>query len=484
MDKDLQNIENLFKKELEENEEFPSPQVWTEIENVLNEENPVILKRYKPQKKIIFLLVFLFVASSIYVWRNNSTTKGNLEKETVAKNMLLSKSKTGSNPQKTDNPAGPEEENKQILRENNNAQETVKSNVKPVADSAFSKQILKPGKPFTPAPSTASNQLPAKKVKIKTNTSKEKSFATDNGQENVREPFQSPNQLYFISINDFINKAAILNQVYNLSPFNSSLQTNSAINNNKSLKLRTPASLNHSRFSATIFFSPDIPFSQLSDEDRNSGNNLSRELEKNESGSFSSSFGFFIDYQLNQKFSLESGINHSTINIKGEPEIIYAEPDNSGKVKYRINTSSGKAYVLPYFSTNPNIGDSLFTKSINHSLRYFEIPLALKFNIIKRNFLINVKAGVSANMLMHGKIATEVEKGNESEPENIHEIDGLMPVYFSGLAGIGLTFKVYKNVSFSFSPTIKFALNSINRDVPVKSFPGTIGFHVGLETKL
>ena len=144
MDKDLQNIENLFKKELEENEEFPSPQVWTEIENVLNEENPVILKRYKPQKKIIFLLVFLFVASSIYMWRNNSATNRNLEKETVAKNMVLPKSKTGSNPQKTDNLAGPEEENKQILRENNNAQETVKSNVKPVADSAFSKQILKP----------------------------------------------------------------------------------------------------------------------------------------------------------------------------------------------------------------------------------------------------------------------------------------------------------------------------------------------------
>ena len=75
MDKDLQNIENLFKKELEENEEFPSPQVWTEIENVLSEENPVILKTYKYQKKIIFLLVFLIV-TGIYIWKNNSATKG------------------------------------------------------------------------------------------------------------------------------------------------------------------------------------------------------------------------------------------------------------------------------------------------------------------------------------------------------------------------------------------------------------------------
>ncbi len=61
-----------------------------------------------------------------------------------------------------------------------------------------------------------------------------------------------------------------------------------------------------------------------------------------------------------------------------EPEKIYAERDNQGEVKYTINTSSGKGYILPSFSSNPRVGDSLFTTKSNIRLQYTSIPLAAK----------------------------------------------------------------------------------------------------------
>ncbi len=122
------------------------------------------------------------------------------------------------------------------------------------------------------------------------------------------------------------------------------------------------------RLFATIFYSPNIAFSHLRDEDHHYGNPDSREFERNETASYSYSLGVLIDYRLNNKWSLQSGVSLSTIKMNIEPEKIYAERDNQGSVKYQINTSSGKGYILPSFSNNPRIGDSLFTKNINHSL--------------------------------------------------------------------------------------------------------------------
>ncbi len=57
------------------------------------------------------------------------------------------------------------------------------------------------------------------------------------------------------------------------------------------------------------FTHPILPFSHLRDEDHHYGNPYSSELEKKETGTYSYSFGVSVGYRLNNKWSLQSGIN-------------------------------------------------------------------------------------------------------------------------------------------------------------------------------
>jgi len=52
------------------------------------------------------------------------------------------------------------------------------------------------------------------------------------------------------------------------------------------------------------------------------------------------------------------------------------------------------------------------------------------------------------------------------------------------MASVGLDYNFYKKLFVSFSPTLRFALNAINKNGPVRSYPNSLGFAVGLKMKL
>ena len=174
----------------------------------------------------------------------------------------------------------------------------------------------------------------------------------------------------------------------------------------------------------------------------------------------------------------------SNTNITVDPKTIYAQQDNTGSVKYRINTSSGYGYVLPSFSSNPAVGDSLYAFTSTHSLQYIGIPLAVTYNVTRGKFKFNALAGLSANILTKAKLETTVEKGFINAPETVDNLQGLRKIYFSGLAGVGVDYKLSKKTAVTFAPTMRFALNSINKDATVKSYPMSFGFVLGLKLDL
>ena len=58
MDEDLQNIEDLFRSSLEDNEELPPKKVWEGIDSRLDKENiNAIKKKYNTLKRTVFLLL-------------------------------------------------------------------------------------------------------------------------------------------------------------------------------------------------------------------------------------------------------------------------------------------------------------------------------------------------------------------------------------------------------------------------------------------
>ena len=154
------------------------------------------------------------------------------------------------------------------------------------------------------------------------------------------------------------------------------------------------------------------------------------------------------------------------------------------KIKYRINTSSGYGFILPSYSANPVIGDSLYAFTSTHSLQYIGIPIAVTYSIAKSKFTFSARAGVSTNFLTKAKLEASVEKGFDNSIETVNNIQGLKKIYFSGLAVIGIDFQLSKKTALAFAPTMRFALNPINKNATVKSYPMTFGSSVGLKIEL
>ena len=60
MDENLHNIENLFRNGLEDSEEMPPLRAWKDIDNILNNDNVVsIKKKYSNLKRVALLLLVL-----------------------------------------------------------------------------------------------------------------------------------------------------------------------------------------------------------------------------------------------------------------------------------------------------------------------------------------------------------------------------------------------------------------------------------------
>ncbi len=503
MDKNLHNIEDLFKKGLEGNEESPSEEVWNSIDQSLEKANSLkFRKKYYSLKRATAILVVMLALLSVYVWRNQSNkqieNKSNNQKNIVANEKPLEKTETSPAEKKAESiHKSADESDMAETKKSTSSSKNIISNTPQVkANEAIGAKPnrndatgnLKPTTGTSNVTANASRETSAPKV----NRAEQESILVTQQKPDYQPGIMSSKEKNEIAVNTdqtIVAPPAVTFEPLPIVSFNGITALKGAskvspylapqrIMNNTPTHIKAPT-----RFYASPFYSPDIAFSHLRDEDHHFGNPYSRELEKNESANYSYSFGISIGYHLNRKWSLQSGINLSTINMHLEPEEIYAERDNQGTVKYTINTSSGKGYVLPSFSNNPRIGDSLFTNNIKHSLEYTGIPLAATYNLTNGRFSVDLLGGLSANILSNGKISTEVKSGNERETDKTHEIHGLKTFYVSGVAGLGFDYNFYRNLSLSFSPTLNFAIDPINKNVPVRSYPGTVNFQFGLKTE-
>ena len=518
MDENLHNIENLFRNALDDNEETASDNVWEAIDKRLDKDKIVSIKRkYTNLKRIAIMLLLLLTSYVLYdVYKvdgghgSNGFVKYNNVTDSGTQSGLSVIPDTKSNDKKLrDNKAGINntniQKNENAVAENNvventntlNINKVNKKEILPMQNTKLQKhsasEVTTSVKNETENP-TAIILIQKKKYSTKS-ASKIKitnaTVATDedilviNNDEQQFKEIPTLRKLNTISIervplpHDSIDRRKLMQLVVKSSVNTTGTANNSVAKNNnkKSLKL--------SRFSITPFFSPDIAWYRLQDNEVNNQHDNASELEKEEKHEFSSTYGALIDYKISKHWGLQSGLTFSNTNITVEPKTIYAQQvNNTGSVKYRINTSSGYGYVLPSFSSNPVVGDSLYAFTSTHSLQYIGIPLAVTYNVTKGKFKFNALAGISANILTRAKLETTVEKGFNNALETVNNLQGLRKMYFSGMAGVGVDYKLSKKTAVTFAPTMRFALNSINKDATVKSYPMSFGFAVGLKLDL
>ncbi len=511
MDENLHNIEDLFHYELDDNEELARKNVWEAIEKQLDKDNIVSIKRkYTNVKRMAIVLLLLLVSFVLFdVYKINTTHKDNgfAKKDDGIKTNKQTKSNTikGEGSEKnaetnlvaipdTSNNVSDRKDIPSFLNPVTVKQKRINQQQDIFIDIAqlqkrnkgekiySSKDIKENQEDLTSNQKKKRNTKGLYKIKITSPNPMEDAESTDQNDfaDNQIPSLSKKNSKPLAedklkSSDSDTKKVAPLTASAKTKAVDSSSNTVARTTNKKTTKA--------SRFSSTPFFSPDIAWYRLQDDKTGQPDNA-KELEKDERHEFSSTYGALIDYKLSKHWGLQSGITLSNTNITVDPKTIYAQQDNGGSIKYRINTSSGYGYVLPAFSTNPAIGDSLYAFTSTHSLQYVSIPVAVTYSVTKGKFTVKVIGGVSTNILTKAKLEATLEKGFNNSIETVNNIEGLKKVYFNGLTGIGVDYKLSKKMALAFAPTMRFALNSINKDAPVKSYPMSFGFAIGLKIGL
>lgn len=494
MDKDLQNIEDLFRSALENNEEIPSARLWYAVDQRLDKETVVtIKKKYKTLKRFSLLLLLLLIGFSIYELNIRYGSSGITKTNNPGKVNITDKDE--DNKKKTDkNSDRPKEQidsknipattlntitensnpdnNKQV--QNNDPSDKVKQNQNefPVAIESSVSKI------YRDVVETTGEQ----EIKTEKTFADQQNNITPDVSGQVNHSLSSQKQfdpLHPEKINRFTyDSEAREKLVQSLA----SLKNTSLMNN----MVTTPQQLRKkpvkpSRFSIGGFFSPDIASYHLDDEDIPGQPDNSEDIKRTERHEFSSTSGLLIEYAVNKQWAIQSGLTFSNTNIAVEPRTIYAQINN-GDVKYRFNFSSGYAYLVPSFQPVPVLGDSLKVTAITHKLRYIGIPIAVKYSISSGKLKIEAMTGLSTNFLTMGKLETEIQKGPNNEIDILNKIEGLKSIYLSGQAGIGAEYKLTGKVSFILMPTARFALMPINKGSVVKTYPYSFGIASGLKT--
>jgi hypothetical protein len=473
MDKNLHHIEELFKSALDDNEAMPSAKVWNAVDNRLDKESiATIEKKYKSAKRLLLLLLLLLSGLGWYQLNSHFNKSSIAEKNNNAGVPI----KTG-----TENTVETEQNKDPLLHTAPALPSSVQSNTAPTTHLSQAPQnnIIKEVLSVTPSTLVADKGFTKIKIKNGSASQEEPSVIENNTEQaNTQEPvLQQLSAPVFEKIP--LQKTGSIASKTTIAPLRLS-DIPTALDAANSTKKK--AAFNKaSRFSVTGFFSPDIATYSLNNDNTGNQPDNAVKIKGNERHEFSSTLGVLVDYDLNKRWALQLGITFSNTNIAIDPKTIYAQADNTGSIKYRLNFSSGYGYLVPSFQPNPAVGDSLNVTGTAHKLRYIGVPIAVKYRIIKGKFIIEAMAGISTNFLTMGKLETEIQKGPNNELDVLNKIEGLKPVYLSGLAGIGINYKLNNKLSFVLMPTTRFALNAINKNAVVKTFSNSTGLAAGLK---
>ena len=117
-------------------------------------------------------------------------------------------------------------------------------------------------------------------------------------------------------------------------------------------------------------------------------------------------------------------------------------------------------------------------------MQYFGIPLSAKYNLTAGKLTFSPGIGISANILNKGTIETSIATSGGHERARSNEIQGLKQAYFSGSLSAGVSYNLSKNIAVSFTPIARFALSSITKNAPVKTYLNSVGLVTGLTFKL
>ena len=500
MNKDLHDIDNLFKQSIDDHLEEVPPDVWQNIDHGLDKKQAAFYKRrYFTVRAAAILLLLVGGVTIAAILRYHSSEKSAADETTVANG--IGKGAKGNQPAIEKLQTGTLNKGKEIVLEE-----------KAVKNKAAEKSVIV-GKETSREFATSENSTysAGKNEDVFNGTSKGKTNGKKQGVE-----AKSIVTATSIAVEERGGRQQATTSVSNgknagQETVDRSLRTNfidarildvSAFAINNSLPDPHPTNLIAPAFSSQVpsiaeksrnllgkwsvspMYAQNINLNRLKDDDhfRDPRNN-SREAKRTEQETKSFSLGLGIQKEIGRNVSLQTGLQYFSSHTTIKPKMIFAEPDNRGEVRYRFNCSSGDSYIPSHSGVPPMIGDSIRTNSSESSLSYLQVPLLASYRISFGKFSILPSAGVQANFLLNSKLTSSLVQPSGDEEVN-SSIDGLRSMYFSGVVQPQLSYKFNDRISFDMNPNINFSLSPINKETAVKTYQNMFSIGAGLRIRL
>lgn len=487
MDKNLQNIDDIFNRAYNSYEEDPSPAAWQKLNAALDKADAEKYKRHFISWKRI-AVIFLLLLSGVIIYETSVIIKRNKEVELIKKKSTTDTIFAASDPKNFKTWKGKKEGDPQ-----NNGKPIAEENKSPDVSHEVNRQNKLTSKQEKYTTQNKSNN----NVTVKLTTTPQhhiKSSITK--EQKVIDNKIDQNQHYITEINkkDFIRRIllAALQPVDKLAVPSNSIIKLSLSSDTKStasitkLKKKKIASSFIPYWSVTGFASNDWGQYKLdNDVPDNTGNqqNEKEEINNREKHEGSFSAGLFVTRQFNKFFGIKTGLIYSNTNIGISPQEIYAAKKTDGSVAYKYITSSGYGFVTPGFGMPPSVGDSILSTEAQHNLQVISIPVMVSYKLQLKKFSIAPSVGLSANLITSATIKTEVKDALNKEAVTINGLDG-MKHFFTGLvADVNLQYNYNSKLSFSLLPGFKYALSPITKGNVVKTFPYSFNIGGGITYK-
>jgi hypothetical protein len=201
-------------------------------------------------------------------------------------------------------------------------------------------------------------------------------------------------------------------------------------------------------------FSPDYCYRTLKPD--TSSQWIAQSRDSLEIPKFGFTTGLSMLYQLNKRFSLETGLQFSDKGEKlKEVTLIWGQPDPSLPIK--------STFIYHY--------------------NYLDIPIKVNYNISTSRLKFFVSGGLSTNLFLFQKTTSRLEYIDGNTMTNNSISNGLSRVNLAIVAGFGINYDLTNRLTFRIEPTYRRSLYSII-DAPVKGYLYSLGMNTGLYLKL
>lgn len=211
--------------------------------------------------------------------------------------------------------------------------------------------------------------------------------------------------------------------------------------------------------------------------------------DNSQSGNVNLSYGVGVDYAINEKLSVRSGVNNVNLSYATGDVQIASAP--IAFALENIDYGSGRGAVTTVFdkgSPLPGDGDGTFgsiipkstggNAEISQQLQYYEVPLELKYALVSNKFGINVIGGMSTLLLGNNEIIV-----NDGDFRTVlGEANNLNSISFTSNIGLGFNYQLSEKFRFNIEPMFKYQLNPYT-DSSVDFRPYYLGVYSGLSFK-